>query len=38
LLTNGPWRELLPKTVASYLKKIGGDERLRDISKSDKAI
>ncbi len=28
LLTNGPWRELLPKSVASYLKKIGGDEIL----------
>ena len=37
LLTNGPWKELVPKAVASYLKKIDGDERLRDISKSDKA-
>ena len=37
LLKNGPWRELVPKSVARYLKHIGGDERLRDISKSDKA-
>ena len=37
LLTGGNWRELVPKPVAAYLKKIDGDERLRDISKSDKA-
>ncbi len=37
LLRNGPWRELLPESVARYLKQIDGDERLRDISKSDKA-
>ena len=37
MLTGGTWRELVPKPVAAYLKKIDGDERLRDISKSDKA-
>ncbi len=36
LLKEGPWQELLPKSVARYLKQIAGDERLRDISKSDK--
>jgi len=36
LLTNGPWQKLVPRTVANYLRKIDGDERLRDISKSDK--
>src|SRR5438094_4396035 len=35
LLTNEPWKELDPQAVASYLKKIDGDERLRAISKSD---
>src|SRR5207237_6204867 len=30
LLTNGPWKELVPKAVASYLKKIGGDVSLRE--------
>ncbi len=36
LLKGGRWQELLPKSVARYLKQIDGDERLRDISKSDK--
>lgn len=36
LLANGPWQKLVPKSVATYLRKINGDERLRDISKSDK--
>ena len=36
LLKGGRWQELLPKSVARYLKEIDGDERLRDISKSDK--
>ena len=36
LLKGGHWQELLPKSVARYLKEIDGDERLRDISKSDK--
>ena len=37
LLKGGNWQELVPKSVARYLKQIGADERLRDISKSDKA-
>ena len=36
LLNGGAWQELLPRAVAKYLEKIGGDERLRDISESDK--
>ena len=37
LLSGGAWQELVPKSVASYLNQIDGEERLRDISKSDKA-
>jgi nicotinamide-nucleotide adenylyltransferase len=37
LLNGGNWEELLPKSVGAYLKQISGDERLRDISNSDKA-
>ncbi len=36
LLNGGDWQGLLPKSVAAYLKQIGGDERLKDISNSDK--
>ena len=36
LFKSGPWEELVPKSVARYLKQIGGDDRLRDISRSDK--
>jgi nicotinamide-nucleotide adenylyltransferase len=36
LLKAGDWKELVPRSVARYLKHIAGDERLRDISKSDK--
>jgi nicotinamide-nucleotide adenylyltransferase len=36
MLSGGAWQELLPKPVTAYLKQIDGDERLRDISKSDK--
>ena len=35
LLKNGRWEDLLPKSVAAYVKQIDGDERLRDISESD---
>ena len=37
LLRGESWEELLPKSVARYLKQIDGDDRLRDISRSDKA-
>ncbi len=30
------WEDLLPKSVADYIKKIGGIERLRDLAKTDK--
>ena len=36
VLKGGPWQKLLPKAVSRYMKQIGGDERLREISKSDK--
>lgn len=36
LIKGGKWQELVPVSVARYLKQIGADERLRDISKSDK--
>lgn len=36
MLKGGNWEELVPKSVARYLKQIGGDERLKDISRSDK--
>lgn len=38
LLNGANWQELLPKSVATYLKQIGGDERLSDISNSDKTL
>lgn len=31
------WEELLPKSVATYIKEINGIERLRDLAKTDKA-
>ena len=37
LLKGDRWQELLPKSVVRYLKQIGGDDRLKDISRSDKA-
>ena len=30
------WEELVPNSVAKYIKEINGDERLRDLSKTDK--
>ena len=38
MLNNGDWEALLPKKVAAYLKRIGGVERMRDLSVSDKTI
>jgi nicotinamide-nucleotide adenylyltransferase len=31
------WRDLAPPTVYEYVKKIKGDERIRDLSKTDSA-
>lgn len=36
ILKGARWEELLPRSVSRYLKQIGGDERLKDISRSDK--
>src|SRR5207245_10054989 len=36
LLAGENWEELVPKSVAKYLRQIGGDERMREISQSDK--
>ena len=30
------WEELLPKSVASYVKQIKGEERMKEISQTDK--
>lgn len=35
MLRSGNWEEPLPRTVADYLKKIGGVERIRELSLSD---
>lgn len=32
------WEELLPKSVAEYIKEIKGVERLKDLTKSDKIV
>lgn len=36
MIKGGKWQGLVPASVAKYLRQIGADERLRDISKSDK--
>jgi nicotinamide-nucleotide adenylyltransferase len=37
ILKNEQWEEFVPKSVAQFIKKIDGMERLRDLIKSDKA-
>lgn len=37
MLKGGNWEELVPKSVAKFIKEIGGVERLKDLTKSDKA-
>lgn len=37
ILKNQSWEELVPKSVAQFIKKIEGVERLQDLAKSDKA-
>jgi len=37
MLNNQNWEELVPKSVAQFIKKIEGVERLQDLAKSDKA-
>jgi len=36
MLKNQSWEELVPKSVARYIRKIKGVERLQDLAKSDK--
>jgi nicotinamide-nucleotide adenylyltransferase len=36
MLKGGNWEELVPKSVAKFIKEIGGVERLKDLTKSDK--
>ncbi|MBS7640151.1 MAG: nicotinamide-nucleotide adenylyltransferase [Candidatus Bathyarchaeia archaeon] len=36
MLLDQNWEELLPKSVASFIKEIKGVERLKDLTKSDK--
>lgn len=36
MLENDPkWEELVPKSVYKFIKEIGGDERIREVTKSD---
>lgn len=36
ILGGGNWQELLPKSVASYVEQIKGEERMKEIAGSDK--
>jgi len=36
MLDGGDWEELVPKSVAQFIKEIAGVERLRDLAKTDK--
>jgi len=36
MLQDSSWEELLPKSVAGYIKEIHGVERLRDLAKTDR--
>ncbi len=38
MLAGSSWEELLPKSVATYIKEIKGVERLRDLAKTDKVV
>lgn len=35
MLSGGDWEELVPRSVAQFIKQIGGVERIIDISKND---
>lgn len=37
IINSKSWEELVPKSVASFIKKIEGVERLRDLAKTDDA-
>ncbi len=36
ILKGGDWEELLPRSVTTYVKQIKGEERMREISQTDK--
>jgi len=36
MLSGGNWEELVPKSVATFIKKIDGVRRLQELTKSDK--
>jgi nicotinamide-nucleotide adenylyltransferase len=36
MLNNKSWEELVPKSVAQFIKKIGGVQRIRELAKTDK--
>ena len=36
MLSGGAWEELVPRSVAEFIRAIGGVERLRDLAKSDR--
>ncbi|MEM1514870.1 MAG: nicotinamide-nucleotide adenylyltransferase [Candidatus Bathyarchaeia archaeon] len=38
MLLNLNWEELLPKSVATYIKEINGIERIRDLAKTDEVV
>ena len=38
MLQDSSWEELLPKSVARYIREIQGVERLRDLTKTDKVL
>ncbi|HZY46970.1 MAG TPA: nicotinamide-nucleotide adenylyltransferase [Candidatus Bathyarchaeia archaeon] len=37
ILGGGNWEELLPKSVAAYVKQIRGEERMKEIAQTDKS-
>jgi len=38
ILSKKNWEELVPETVAQFIKEIDGAERLRDLAKTDKTL
>ena len=36
ILCGESWEELVPRSVARFIKEIGGEQRLRDLAKTDK--
>jgi nicotinamide mononucleotide adenylyltransferase len=36
MLKNKSWKELVPKSVAQFIKKIKGIERIQDLARTDK--